>query len=370
MESDCGESMASGMAREYGQVFRNLWRKTAAIGLVTLFALTGSLGRAQSPSAPNGAIAGLTPHFMNVDGIRTRYYRLGHGEPLVLLHGGRCGGVSNSANVWSKNLRPLSHRFLVLDPDRPGHGMTEGTIADCDNNAYQVNWLYHFLRALKLDRVNLVGHSAGGAVAFFFAVAHPRMVKTLVIIAAGPETPRIASRPLEMSLRLKSCPKTKSSYVNWKCRASALSSAPKVAFDDAFFQAEYSMFLWRRKQGPSYNTVLKVVHRGYAKPSPQFLAYRKNAWSRARKGALGAMPVMLFYGKQDPLDWYANAPTAQLHGAMALFDTLGAKDPNVSLTVLNHAGHFVYRVHPRQFDHDLTSFIDYWDHRDSTAGGK
>jgi pimeloyl-ACP methyl ester carboxylesterase len=337
----------------------------AIIGLVALLALAGTRSSAQT--APNGAIAGLTPHFLNVAGIRTRYYRVGQGDPLVLLHGGRCGGVSNSANVWSKNIRPLSRRFQVLAPDRPGHGMTEGTIADCDNNAYQVNWLYHFLNELKLKQVNLVGHSAGGAVAFFFAVAHPEMVKTLVIVAAGPETPGTVPQRMEMAIRLKSCPKTSSSFVNWKCRASALSYAPKIAFDNTFFDTEYSMFLWRRKQGPAYNTKLKVVRRAYAKPSARSLAYRKNAWDKARDGVLGEMPVMLFYGKQDPLDWYASEPTAQLHGAMALFDILGAKDPNVSLTVLNDAGHFVYRVHPRQFDSDLVRFVDYWEHEQGSG---
>jgi pimeloyl-ACP methyl ester carboxylesterase len=48
---------------------------------------------------------------------------------------------------------------------------------------------------------------------------------------------------------------------------------------------------------------------------------------------------------------------------MALFRILGSKDPNVRLTVLNRTGHFVYREHPRQFDYDLTSFIDYWNAR-------
>lgn len=334
---------------------------TAALSLVLLLFLSGSVLWAQP--APTGSVNGLRPRFVTVDGLHTRYFEMGHGEPVILIHGGRSGGVSNSANVWSKNIRPLARHFEVFAPDRPGHGLTEGTLAQAKNYQFQVSWLAHFIRKMKLGRVNLVGHSSGGAIAFFFAVTHPEMVKSLVIIAAGPEDPYIFSHPQKLGLLLKHCsPAT--TYAAWKCRVGYLSYAPQIAFSDPFLKAERAMYSWREKHGgPSYRTTPDHKPGKLPGPRPQFFPYLHHCWQLARDGALGEMPVMLYYGKQDPLDWVATSKTAQLSGGLALFDILGAKDPNVSLRVLNHAGHFVYRVHPRQFDHDIVGFIDFWNHR-------
>lgn len=337
--------------------------RSIALALAAACLLSAGGGPVWAQAVPTGAVNGLVPRFVDIDGLHTRYYQAGHGEPLVLIHGGRSGGVSNSANVWSKNIRPLSRRFNVFAPDRPGHGLTEGTLAQSKDYEFQVNWLYHFIRKMKLGRVNLVGHSSGGAIAFFFAVAHPEMVRTLVVIASGPEIPGIFTHPQRLESLLKTCaPAT--TYQAWKCRVGLLSYAPRVAFSDSFLKAERAMYSYRENHlGPSYRTTPNHKPGQLPGPAPQYFPYWKDSLARARHGALGDMPVLIYYGKQDPLDWYAGDKTAQLSGAMAFFDVLGAKDPNVSLKVLNDAGHFVYRVHPRQFDNDLTSFIGFWDQR-------
>ena len=62
--------------------------------------------------------------FMDVNGIRTRYYEAGSGEPLLLVHGSRPTGTS-SANTWVPVIRGLAQRYHVVAPDRRGHGMTD-----------------------------------------------------------------------------------------------------------------------------------------------------------------------------------------------------------------------------------------------------
>src|SRR5580692_12018272 len=56
-------------------------------------------------ATPNqdGSIAGLHAKFIDVQGVKSRYYEMGEGEPLVLVHGEGWSGHS-SANTWSKNL--------------------------------------------------------------------------------------------------------------------------------------------------------------------------------------------------------------------------------------------------------------------------
>jgi hypothetical protein len=74
--------------------------------------------------SPNGEVAGLKAKFANVNGLRTRYYEMGQGEPMVLVHGEGWSGHS-SANAWSKNIPGLAKRFHVYAPDKIGSGMTD-----------------------------------------------------------------------------------------------------------------------------------------------------------------------------------------------------------------------------------------------------
>ena len=62
--------------------------------------------------------------FIDVKGIRTRYYELGSGEPMLLIHGATFSG-QGSANTWTLNLAGLSQNFHVFAPDRLGNGMTD-----------------------------------------------------------------------------------------------------------------------------------------------------------------------------------------------------------------------------------------------------
>ncbi|HEY1481339.1 MAG TPA: hypothetical protein VGF19_01340, partial [Candidatus Acidoferrum sp.] len=88
-----------------------------------------------SAATPNqdGSIAGLHAKFIDVRGVKTRYYEMGEGEPLVLVHGEGWSGHS-SANTWSKNLPGLAKRFHVFAPDKLASGMTGNPLDDKDYN--------------------------------------------------------------------------------------------------------------------------------------------------------------------------------------------------------------------------------------------
>lgn len=72
----------------------------------------------------HGGIAGFTPEFVDVAGTRTRYYDVGGGPVLVLIHGGAWSGTS-SANTWSTVLGRLSEDFRVVAFGRNGASLDE-----------------------------------------------------------------------------------------------------------------------------------------------------------------------------------------------------------------------------------------------------
>lgn len=63
------------------------------------------------------------------------------------------------------------------DSERPGFG---------HNIEMLVNDVHAFVSSLDLGPVHLVGHSLGGAVALQFALDHPELVRSLVLVAPPP----------------------------------------------------------------------------------------------------------------------------------------------------------------------------------------
>lgn len=332
-----------------------VWVKRDGRWQMAISQQTGIEERVTTDTAPgsyDGSLGGLKAKFIDVNGIRTRYYEAGTGEPMVLIHGGFVGG-SSTANVWSRNIPGLAKRFHVFAVDRIGSGLTGNPPDDDYGNAAQVKFMYDFIRALGLDAVHLVGHSAGGAVAFYTAVEHPEIARTLVIVGVGPASPRDGG-PSRLEPELKKCP-DQEQYAGLKCRVEALGWLPDT-FDDEYWAADVYM-------AAQPNTKRARASATIAGRDPQRArqndAYRAAAWDKARSGVL-PMPIMLYAGKQDVLDWSLNEPAAMLRGELNMFDIVGAKNERVKMIVVNEGGHFMYREHPEQFNADIIDFIDFW----------
>lgn len=102
----------------------------------------------------------------------------GEGPPLLLIH-----GAASSHLVWGAQLRSLSVRGRVLALDLPGHGRSDPP-GEATIEGYREACL-GFLEALGMERVVLVGHSMGGAIALSLALARPDLVASLVLVATG-----------------------------------------------------------------------------------------------------------------------------------------------------------------------------------------
>ncbi len=101
------------------------------------------------------------------------------GPPLVLLH-----GLGDSHLSWSMVAGALARRRRVLVPDLPGHGLSGRPDA-----SYALAWhaevMGDWLDAMRLDTVDLVGHSYGGGVAQWMLLGHRERVRRLALVAPG-----------------------------------------------------------------------------------------------------------------------------------------------------------------------------------------
>jgi len=327
------------------------------VAAALLLSLTGGRGTALAAAKPDASIRGLNAKFADVNGVQARYYEAGQGEPMVMIHGGFWAG-SSTANVWSRNIPGLAKRFHVFAVDRLASGMSSNPLDDKDYN-YEgdVKFIYQLIQTLKLGPVHLVGHSAGGAIALFLAIEHPEVVKTLVIIAAGPEDPNAIAGPTKLDAALKKCP-DQSQYDGLKCRVSILAWLP-TTFDDEYWEADaYMAGLPKSREARAK----LIAGAGEPLRSKEYPAWRDKMLDRVKSDGVVQVPVLLYAGKNDVLDWAANDETAKLQRELALFDVLAAKNTKVRMIILNNGGHFMYREYPEQFNQDLIGFVEYWAH--------
>ena len=122
--------------------------------------------------------------FVELDGFKIHYLDEGSGERVfILLH-----GFGASVFTWRGIISNLSSMGRVIAFDRPGFGLTERVEpGKTPYNPYTsegvVELTYRLLLKLNVSRAVLIGHSAGGGLALLFALRHPEMVESVVLIA-------------------------------------------------------------------------------------------------------------------------------------------------------------------------------------------
>lgn len=121
-------------------------------------------------AGPDGAVPGAAP-------------------PVVLLH-----ALGERAADWARVRDALARDRRVYAPDLRGHGSSDRAAQ------YSVELMRDdvlgFLDALGLDRVDLVGHSLGGVVAYLAAAQQPHRVGRLVLEDAPAPLPRTSAAPV------------------------------------------------------------------------------------------------------------------------------------------------------------------------------
>jgi pimeloyl-ACP methyl ester carboxylesterase len=114
-----------------------------------------------------------------VNGVNYYYAIYGTGEPLLLLHGGL-----GQIEMFGPNLNRLAQSRQVIGVDLQGHGRT--ALGRSDFNVVDIgNDMAGVLKKLGYHKVDVLGYSMGGGVAFQFAAQHPEMVRRIALVSVG-----------------------------------------------------------------------------------------------------------------------------------------------------------------------------------------
>ncbi len=106
--------------------------------------------------------------------------REGGQRPVLLLHGGGCGGW-----MWSPLVAELDPGIRLLTPDLPGHDRSGSLPYRSHDDALKL--LISLIDAEASEPVVVVGFSLGAQLAILLASRRPDLVRAVVVISAQAE---------------------------------------------------------------------------------------------------------------------------------------------------------------------------------------
>ncbi|NAS23304.1 alpha/beta fold hydrolase [Herbidospora sp. NEAU-GS84] len=273
------------------------------------------------------------PTFATFDGTVLSYRVTGQGDPLVVLPG---GPMQDAAYLGDLGGLPAHRRLVILDPRGTGGSATPADPATyrCDRQVADVEALRLHL---GLDRIDVLGHSAGANLAVLYAAAHPGAVGRLVLV-----TPSLFAVGLDVTGEERLAVARLRAGEPWYPEAiEALELLVGGAEADfravtPFFHGRYDAAAKAAVEGPARNAEAARIFGSDGAYDP--------AGTRAALGELAAR-VLLVGGEYD-----VNSVPAKVEAFAALF-------PAAECVVQPGAGHYPWLDDPRTFVATVSSWL-------------
>jgi pimeloyl-ACP methyl ester carboxylesterase len=125
-----------------------------------------------------------------IDGLATHYLEAGHGDPVILLHGGEFG-VSAEIS-WEATIPALAERYRVLAPDMLGFGQSAKVVDFNDGRGMRIRHIARFCHELGVGPAHFIGNSMGAINLLVDATSESPVLamRSLVAICGGGEIQR------------------------------------------------------------------------------------------------------------------------------------------------------------------------------------
>jgi pimeloyl-ACP methyl ester carboxylesterase len=270
-----------------------------------------------------------TSHVTADDGTRLGIHVHGEGEPLLCLPG---GPMLDSA--YLRDLGGLvEHRaFARLDLRGTGDSEVPADPASyrCDRQVADVEAVR---RHLGLDRIDLMGHSAGANLAYRYAEQHPDRLGRLLLV-----TPSTRGVGIEISDDDRSAMAQQRSGEPWYAEAAAALARVQAGSEDADDWRAVSAFMYGRWDDETRGYEAWMDERRREGPAIAYGA--EGAYDpETTRAALAALevPVLVLAGGCD-----AGNPPSVMAEVAALF-------PRGELVVQESGGHFPWVDDPAAF---------------------
>jgi len=282
--------------------------------------------------------------FIDVDGIRTRYFEAGTGPNVVLFHGGNFGSpdLADSSLDWDTVFDGLAARYRVVAVDKIGQGRTAIPQRDADYTmAAVVRHACATMDALGIKAAHLVGHSRGAYLTCRMTLERPDLARTCTIVDSNTCAPGVSLNDIVFANPPE--PRLGKDSQRWVAERYSFSTAhiTEAWLDDMVEIAAGADYRAAVRRMEDAGLKVRMFLPGLARDKIEMFG-----WIRDR-------------GMKRPtqLIWGYNDPTATMDQARALYDLIAARERRAQLHVFNQSGHFTFREHPAAFSACLDAFI-------------
>lgn len=107
------------------------------------------------------------------------FHRGGSGEPLFVLH-----GLFGTWENLGAAIKELESQFDVIAPDMLNHGRSPHVVPFSYTTMAEA--VLELADQLGIDQFNILGHSMGGKIAMQLALTHPERIKKLIVVDIAP----------------------------------------------------------------------------------------------------------------------------------------------------------------------------------------
>lgn len=271
----------------------------------------------------------------NLPALPLHYVCQGEGPTVLLLH-----GFPATWRCWDRVMEKLSSRYRVVAPDLRGYHLSGRPSGVGEYSSEKVAGdIVHLLDHLGEQKVRLVGHDWGGAVAYHLAAYHPHRIDRLSVLNCP--------HPVELVRHLRS--NGRQLRRSWYILFFQLPWLPEF-----LIRGHIDRFLASVFRPESAFTAEEIAHYREALLLPGALTAALNYYRAAGRAALARRqrwpiiecPFQLIWGRRDPalgvelsehLERYFSNPVLREY--------------------LPEAGHWVFSQEPERVCEVLLSFL-------------
>ncbi|MFZ4622240.1 MAG: alpha/beta fold hydrolase [Bacteroidota bacterium] len=269
-------------------------------------------------------------HF-SVNGTTIHYSILGNGAPLLITP--VTWGVDG--HRWT-TLDALAEHFTLIRLNPRGTG---GSGAVTDKSEYGIPVLVEDIEALRkhlgIERLNVMGQSAGGWTALEYALAHQSVIDHLIIVCSAPtgkfhkNTFRDPQHPL---------------YPQFEKISQEVRSLPAAERVKAFNRAVYQFDVQTDDARRTIDRIFADAEFN-AQRNQFFVMNELNRYNVTDRLHEITIPTLVIGGKHDA------------HVAPEWSEVIAKNIPNSRLQMMQHSGHFPWLDEPALFFELITAFL-------------
>lgn len=270
--------------------------------------------------------------YVNNEGVKIHYIIIGSGDPVLFVH-----GFPDFWYGWRDQIESLHEEYKVAAVDLRGYNLSDGPLG-VENYRYDalVKDLLAVIEDFSEKPINLVAHDWGAAISWRLAIAHPELIKKLVIVSVP--------HPRAGDIVLEEDKTSEPTYVD---------RFVSDEFMNQLTENWLSGWVTDKDAKPTYLKVFSKANKqamiNYYKANHGTIENLKNEDFLSRRNAPLKnlqMPVLIVHGKNDPF--------LTVSGHNNTWDFI---DNDLTIKILADAGHFVQQDASEELSKLIIDFI-------------